>query len=246
MVELLYDIDLEWLRRWNDGVPGYEQNGANGVRWRHSYEMDGGVGKRVAYEMFVWCGDSLKKWLEVRPSTIKKGFGVFATVRFEKGDIITARVEGQEYKDNGTEEPQIDNLQFGWQWIARKRGDDCKSNAVYVKENNLVRAKNRILAGAEIVLEDADSGSTGGAEYLDSIVFDEADIQRGPKSWHGLSNIGKVISGDSYNGFVVYYQEKRLKVKMSEGMVKALLVEDTRVDNGKRALKRAKINDMIG
>ena len=234
MEELVYDIRLDWLARWGPS------NVIKSVKWLKIEELGGGEAEADGFRMMVLIGGKgYKNWIEVRKSKRKGGFGLFAAVRFEKGDIITARVPGEE-EAKEDRNPQLENLQLGW--AVRRSSEELGkgSNAIYVSSNRLIRAKNRILAGSEILL-DADMESTLGMEYLDCLVFSEPRV--GWRNFQSRNGIGTVRSGDKVNGFIVQFDKGRKKVKMSKEKVRSLAVsyEFGKSEQTRRGVKRSRI-----
>lgn len=217
MKNLVYECNLEWLKAFVEGRASNSLSRPRPVKWQKLedvavVEMDAQIRKRISetkaanivYRMLVWIGGAYKGWIEVRPSCVRDSYGLFAVARFEKGSIITAKIPIENQLDDSVL-PSEDTLHLGWKWAVEKNADALgpTANAVYLRENGLVRASTRIMPGTEILLDGGCTSSRNGFEWLDSLVF--AEPQKGWKNWHARGSIGKVVSGNSGHGFVVKF-----------------------------------------
>lgn len=222
MEEPVYDIGLDWLVRWAE-VGGLASNATKSVKWLKIEEIEEEDMEAGGFRMMVLTGGKgYKSWIEVRRTESKAGYGLFAAVRFERGDIITALVPGEE-EAKEARLPSKSNLKLGGSWAVRRSQEELgkSSNAIYVPNNGLIRAKNRILPGSEILL-DAEMQAVFGFEYLDCLVFSEP--RQGWRNWQSKTCIGTIKSGDLVNGFIAEFDQGRKKVRMSQEEVRRLAV----------------------
>jgi len=234
---LVYECDLEWLRPLVEGRMG--NTVAKPIKWQKLEDvavvgMGPQIGKmtvimkgtNAVYRMLVWIGGVYKGWVEIRKSGVKDGYGLFAVTRFEKGSIITAKTPAEmSWCDSAI--PSKDTLHLGWNWVVKKSIDELgpTSNAVYLKENGLIRACTRIMPGMEILLDRENMSSTNGFEWLDSLVF--AEPRYGWMSWQTRQSIGRVVSGDKGRGFLVKFDHGMIQNMMENKLKKFALVQNT-------------------
>jgi hypothetical protein len=250
MKSLVYECDVEWLRPVVEG--GSEMSSMKSVKWQKLEDViDVGlqeprVGARssmgerstnAVFRMLVANGGAYKGWVEVRKSGMRDDYGVFAVTRFEKGSIVTLKIPDETQLPEFTI-PTKHTLHLGWNWVVKKKAKEHGRtiNAVYLKENGLIRACTRIMPGTEILLDWEQSSVSNGFEWLDSLVFMES--QSGWTNWHTRRSIGRVVSGDKSRGFIVKYDDGSIK-NMNEEKLKELAVSQNIVV-GKRVVE---VND---
>jgi hypothetical protein len=234
MKSLVYECDVEWLRPVVEG--GSEMSSVKSVKWQKLEDViDGGLqqprvnaksmgqgGTNAVFRMLVANGGAYKGWVEVRKSGMRDDYGVFAVTRFEKGSIVTLKIPDETQLPEFTM-PTKHTLHLGWNWVVKKKAKEVGRtiNAVYLKENGLIRACTRIMPGTEILLDGEQSSISNGFEWLDSLVFMEP--QNCWINWHARKSIGRVVSGDKGRGFVVKYDDGSMK-HMMEAKLKELAV----------------------
>jgi hypothetical protein len=232
MTGFVYDVSLGWLAGWNRDKL-YEEDPKR-VKWIKMSEVNNmqkadaetEQDKCVGYQMMVWNGEVYQQWLEIRPSKVKAGYGLFACCRFERGDIISAEVPGESYGqfELSEEPPNSDNLNLGVAWAAVKLENDLRraSNAIYVEANGLLRARSRILPGSEILVDSGSDVSIYGMEYLDCVVMPNKPSHY--RNWWSPVQLGKVVSGSKTGGYVVVYGAQRNRIHVTEEEVKKIAI----------------------
>jgi hypothetical protein len=234
MNSLVYECDVEWLRLVVEG--GSEISSVKSVKWQKLEDVIvvgvqeppvdvksmGQGGTNAVFRMLVTNGGAYKGWVEVRKSGMRDDYGVFAVTRFEKGSIVTLKIPDETQLPEFTM-PTKHTLHLGWNWVVKKKSKEVGRtiNAVYLKENGLIRASTRIMPGTEILLDAEQPPVSNGFEWLDSLVFMES--RSCWINWHARKSIGRVVSGDKGRGFIVKYDDGSIK-NMNEDKLKELAV----------------------
>jgi hypothetical protein len=234
MKSLVYECDVEWLKPLVEG--GSERPLAKPIKWQkledvvvvglQSHQVgDGSMvpgDTNVLFRMLVANGGVYKGWVEIRRSGVRDGYGLFAVTRFEKGSIVTAKIPYEtQLPESGI--PSKDTLHLGWKWVVKKNVEELglTTNVVYLKESGLIRACTRIMSGTEILLDREQSSILNGLEWLDSLIFMES--REGWSNWHARRSIGRVVSGDKGQGFVVKFEDGSIQ-NMNESKLEELAV----------------------
>jgi hypothetical protein len=166
--------------------------------------------------------------IEIKESTAliegKKGLlGLFAAMRFERGEIITVQKMDEESQSRVLISTELakKSLYFGGGVANDASTLERKTNNAIANDEGVVRAMQRILPGQEIFI-DYKKEKRHPVEYLDVIVEIEAD-KKGKVSSFGVDEEGKVF----------------YLVKGSKGKV-IKLSEDEVVLKSKRKTKRTR------
>lgn len=151
---------LPWVTEWIQG----RRNGTvaeSTFQWRESRRHVVLVNEpplEERWELYVVGGNGVRpsrKWLEVAYSEKNGRYGLFAGVRFQNGDIISASAPDESTVDGATP-PTVNNIGLGLRWAAQKAviGTTFRSgtNAATTCGGNLLVATARIKAGDEIIV----------------------------------------------------------------------------------------------
>lgn len=172
----------------------------------------------------VAAGLGFKHVLEVKRSRIGSELGLFAMIRFERGDIITVNTwdeENSRRRKLELKELKDPKLFLGGGFALDGHAYEGRRTNSRMTSNGVIRATQRIMANQEILV-DFNRECLHPVDYLDCLVLDSEHVFSVP-----IESLGKIISYESSaSGEPVYvgkYSEGRVE-KMGQVMLEKRLV----------------------
>jgi predicted GIY-YIG superfamily endonuclease len=146
-----------------------------GVKWQLSVNMNMNVDNNNEKKISK-CLPNFRPLIELRPSTAeiagRKGvMGMFAAIRFERGDIILVQKEDESclFQTLMPTSTSRKPLLFGGGWAIDAESIEGKMNNAIANDEGVVRAIQRILPRQEIFV-DYKKRTRHPVEYLDALV----------------------------------------------------------------------------
>jgi hypothetical protein len=163
--------------------------------------------------------------IELKNSTVEiRGMtglmGMFAVVRFERGDIITVQKVDEicQLRTVTPVETSRKSLYFGGGWAMHAENTVGKSNNAVPNDEGIVRATKRIFPGQEIFIDYNREKKRHPVEYLDAIIEMEGG-QKGKVTGFAADNECKIsytVNSLEGGGEAIKLSEQELVIQLKE------------------------------